>query len=480
MYCFFKIRIVKSWLVLLITGLTLAYDPALAQENMDTTGLKHLINLDLEQLLNTKVSIATKSEQSVEQAPSVVTVITQKEMQNMGARELYDVLQYVPGFELSKNYFGNVLMGVRGVKDPRFTLKVLLLIDGMPANEICFGGAISYGYQEDINNIERIEIIRGPGSAMYGRNAFSAVINIITKTGESDKGITAKAELGTFNTYSGTLAYGYVKNGIDLHINGRMLKSDCSDQFYPGTTDKWALSQNNQYIDANFGYKGIRFSGSFLNQNMGRREIGAQINKAGNYGLEFQKSLTKKLEYKVRFYGQNANRIQELTAVPPNATAPNGIILRPVFDEYLYGGEAEISVHASKGNDFSFGMHGDVNGVKNAYIYSDFSFADGSIYPGIGWDNLKKWEPGFIKDNGHNYSNLAVYMLDVWYPVKKLGFTLGARYDYEKQIGGIFNPRLGLVWNLVPKRLFQIVVWFSLSITSLCPAICNYGLVNWQ
>ena len=157
------------------------------------TSMARIYSMDMEELMNMKVSIATKTEQSVSESPAIVSVITSEEIQRMGAREIEDVLQLVPGFEINRGYGGYYNIGVRGVKDSRNTSKILFMIDGIPVNQIFFGSFTQWGYSLNLDNIERIEIIRGPGSALYGRNAFSAVINIINKSSKSGEKVFVKA-----------------------------------------------------------------------------------------------------------------------------------------------------------------------------------------------------------------------------------------------------------------------------------------------
>ena len=166
------------------------------------TAMARIYSMSLDELMNAKVAIATKTNQPISESPSSVSVITSDDIKNLGARELVDVLQTIPGFELLKKFDGEYGAGVRGVKDPRSTSKLLIMIDGIPYNQILYGYSIYFGYDINLDVIERIEIIRGPGSALYGRNAFSGVINIITKTARANEKLSIKGILGTFNTKS--------------------------------------------------------------------------------------------------------------------------------------------------------------------------------------------------------------------------------------------------------------------------------------
>jgi len=447
----------KISLILVLIGLTICLFPTHAQVPTDSTDFKYLISLDIEQILNTKVNIATKTEQTMEQAPSVVTVVTQQEIQNMGARELIDVLQMVPGFEVTRNSTGSILIGVRGVKDPRFPCKILLLQDGRPVNNIFYGSADDYGYQYDLDNVERIEIIRGPGSAVYGRNAFSAVINLISKTGKTNQGATVKAELGTFNTLTGRLAYGYNKNDFNFRLSGYAVTSDGSDAVYPGTNEPWSVQHNNQVVNADLGYQALHVTFTLKNKKSGNESTCAG-EQTGLYMLEYQYKLSDKVNFHTRFYGQNAHLYEDIEIAKPDAsTGSLGLYVLPEWDEYMYAAELESNIHLFEGNDFTIGTQADLHGVNDATITSNFNFDTGEPYPGVGRDNQIKWEPGWVKDNGHDFQNIAFYFQDIYYPTEKLGLTLGGRYDIESQTGGVFNPRLGVVYQFTPKASCKLL-----------------------
>ena len=164
-----------------------------------TTSLAHSqTNLDLdsvtlEDLLDTKISVATKNELSLRETPGVVSVITDKDIRQMGARDLIDVLRTVPGFQFAYDVQGVVSLGVRGLWSAEG--KHLLIIDDIEMNELQFAGT-QYGNDFPVDQIKRIEIIRGPGSAIYGGFAELAVIKITTKSGQDYKGFQSEVTLG--------------------------------------------------------------------------------------------------------------------------------------------------------------------------------------------------------------------------------------------------------------------------------------------
>src|SRR5882672_6289793 len=148
--------------------------------------------MSLEQLMNIKVS-ASKTNLSSRETPSIVSVITREDIRNMGARDLMDVLNQVPGMSFGADVQNTVGIGTRG--NWGHEGKVLLLIDGNEMNEILYA-TTQFGQHYNISNIDRIEIIRGPGSSIYGGYAELGVINIITRNGQQMKEASIGAMYG--------------------------------------------------------------------------------------------------------------------------------------------------------------------------------------------------------------------------------------------------------------------------------------------
>ena len=126
---------------------------------------------------NEEVTIATRHKTPVGKAPGVVTVITAEEIKNLGYRTFVEILRTVPGFEILKTgALGDTIPAVRGIAGDN---KVRVMLNGHLVNNPLRGGAFVTFDDFPVEGIKRIEIIRGPGSATYGENAFMGVINII-------------------------------------------------------------------------------------------------------------------------------------------------------------------------------------------------------------------------------------------------------------------------------------------------------------
>jgi len=165
-----------------------------------------LAALSLEELL--QISVATRTAISERESPGIVSVVTRDEIRDSGARDIDDVLRNMPGFDFGVDYYGTVGMAFRGVWG--IEGKVLLLMDGIPLNELYYNSAL-IGNRIPMDQVERIEIIRGPGSVMYGGAAEAAVVNIITESGARTNGVRATAQYGQLEHSYGrqTLSFSY-------------------------------------------------------------------------------------------------------------------------------------------------------------------------------------------------------------------------------------------------------------------------------
>lgn len=150
-------------------------------------------DLSLADLMNVKISVASIKELTPRESPGVVYYINSEDICESGARDLIDVLRMVPGFDFGVDVEGVVGLGVRG--NWAHEGKVLMLIDGQEMNEGLYS-TLQFGNHYPIESIKRIEIIRGPGSAIYGGNAEYAVINIITNDAKHLNGVRIAGSYG--------------------------------------------------------------------------------------------------------------------------------------------------------------------------------------------------------------------------------------------------------------------------------------------
>jgi outer membrane receptor for ferrienterochelin and colicin len=191
-----------------------------------TNSPSNLLQLSLKELTSIQVYAVSKKNEPINQAPSVVTVVTSKQIQQYGGRTLADVIARQPSmFMFGSSFLDNMATSMRGGKLTHTDNWILLLLNGRPIRESHNGGLNSDIYSMfPVEMIDKIEIIRGPGSVIYGTNAFTGVINIITKNSD-DLPPSIAVTYGSFKTKQATFLTSHEEGELNLTSALRYLDS---------------------------------------------------------------------------------------------------------------------------------------------------------------------------------------------------------------------------------------------------------------
>ncbi len=196
---------------------------------------RDLADLSLEELMEIPVYAASRRSQDLSEAPASVTIVTGRDIEAYGYRNLAEVLASVPGFYTSYDRTYDYA-GMRGFSRPGdFNTRILLLIDGVRTNEVIYDSSgLGTDFNIDVDLVDRIEVVRGPGSVLYGTNAFFAVINVITKTGRDFEGGRLSVSAAGFDTRKGSLSYGgALRERGEFVVSGSYSDSDGPNLYFP-------------------------------------------------------------------------------------------------------------------------------------------------------------------------------------------------------------------------------------------------------
>ncbi|MDD3559105.1 MAG: TonB-dependent receptor plug domain-containing protein, partial [Melioribacteraceae bacterium] len=269
---------IKFYLRILIIQLTAISISAQVSE------IEKLLELDLESLTNISIISATKTVSTINEVPSTVRVITEKTIKENGYLTLEDALSCLPGFQF-RNILGfNSYIFQRGI--PNQNNLILLLIDGIQVNELNSGGFYAGG-QFNLDNVKQIEVIYGPSSSLYGTNAISGIINIITKSTKESKGFSISGLYGSFKTYNVSTAYSYYDESSDfgLRISAMIKSSEKADLKGEDGDYNWTNELENFEDDYSFEIKS-----DYKNLQLGILYQNKQSSRSTNYksfGTEF-------------------------------------------------------------------------------------------------------------------------------------------------------------------------------------------------
>ncbi len=405
--------------------------------DFSTMSLEDLIKLkstykstELEKLINQSIEVASRKPLSLKKSPSIISVISSDEILKSGARDLIDVLNLVPGIQFNVDVSGSIGISIRGLWAQEG--KVLILYDGQEMNEIDYG-SLQFAQQYPINQIKKIEIIRGPGSASYGGFAEYAVINIITFSGDELNGLHINSTIGQTSTVMSqqnlNISYGRKIKDFNYSFSGFVSRGNRSNLKY---TDIYGSSYDMSYnsglsaVDLNLGvsYKGLSLRIIKNNLYLKQRDMFSEIlSKAYNqnfisnsFELKYQKQLTNKFQLQIK--GNYKNGLPWYT--PKVMDSTSGYYDYRVYTERIKG---------------SILGNWDINRVLNV-TFGFESYIDNAKK----LDNLK-----FRKDStlSVQYVNYAPF-IQTLIKTRFANITAGLRYDMNNSYGQSLNPRLGI------------------------------------
>lgn len=189
--------------------------------------LDYLMSLDIEDLV--KVSVASKREETLAKAPAIVSVVTRDDLRRYGGNNLRDVLNRMPNMQIfGSGFTPNTALSIRGQTLTAADSHVLILLNGRPVRESHIGGFNNPVYMAlPIDAVEKLEVIRGPGSILYGTNAFSGVLNIVTKQASADEQ-DLSVGYGSFDTKvtKASISRENKEKDYAIYANGRLFQQD--------------------------------------------------------------------------------------------------------------------------------------------------------------------------------------------------------------------------------------------------------------
>lgn len=418
-----------------------------------------LFSLDIEQLLQVEVSTATKRQQKLSDAPSIVSAYTRDDIQKMGVTSLIDVLKAAPGIETSMAPDGHWRLSIRG---DRKDGTILLLVDGHPFNDFYDGRAV---FDLPLSLIKQVEIIRGPGSALYGTNAVAGVVNVITDFDGSHFNATIQSHKGyqlaghhQFEFEQGTLGVNlgfYKSDGANVTDDDDTIKNNA------GTTNRHIRQF---HLSSNYKYNAVD-----LNLLALVRERGPWV------GPNFQFAASteiRKEQYSVR--GKYHWQVSDDMAFVPHLNfdftrydgfnedvVPGQIKLRNLFADGGYTKENYETGSLDVGFDFDVALDEGIK-VLTGVSYQEMSMEDYQLtrnYQVIGFvpkGSFGNHDALEYEQRGKERQVLALYAQGE-IPLDELSFTLGLRYDDHSDFGHTLNPRFVAIYQPLERWQFKLL-----------------------
>jgi len=211
---------------------------------------RDLAEATIEELMNITVTTVGKKEQTLSTAPAAVYVITQEDIRRSGATSIPEALRLAPGVEVAQIAADAWAVSIRGFNS-RYANKLLVLIDGRSVYSPLFSG-VFWGVQDTLlEDVERIEVVRGPGGTLWGANAVNGIINIITKRSSETQGGLITAGGGSYDRGLGAVRYGGTLGArASYRVFGKFLKRDSlADALGNDANDRWGMLRSGFHSD---------------------------------------------------------------------------------------------------------------------------------------------------------------------------------------------------------------------------------------
>jgi outer membrane cobalamin receptor len=426
--------IARPSLVVLTAGAVgaLGAGEAAASKPAELEGVTDVQQLSLADLLDAEVDVASRKPQTTRETPGIVTVITRNDILNSGARDLLDVLALVPGFAPGVDVEGVIDLGIRGQWGHEG--KILLLIDGQPMNELLYS-SLQLANHYPLESIDRIEVIRGPGSAIYGGYAELAVINIITRDAISLDGVAVAATWGQIGRAVGhantSLSFGAMSNAVpDLSIAGSVMIGHASSRgtYRDFSGASYAMAGNSD-VDPMFGRLAVKFRGLRLNAIF------------DNYAIETRDGVGPVMAETAHqgFRGYYLDASYDVSLGDHLTLTPRFDLIRQTpweitdrSSEMFY--TKTISRYTA-GLALSYDPTRQANLLAGVETYADRAHLNDTTI--VGFQTMFGDKPDAAYDTIATYAQLLVNH-------RLANLTVGARYEHHSAVGGSLVPRIAL------------------------------------
>jgi len=432
-------------------------------------------DIDLTTLL--KVTAGEEGTRTVDDEPGLVTVVSEEDIRRTGATTLREVLQTVSGLEVLTDGVGRARIVVRGVPGAASgsSENVLVTLNGMRLNDSIFGGATAVNLDLPVDNIKRIEIVRGAGSVLDGPGAVLGVINIVTEGVDTFRRDELTLGAGSFKSFLYNYRYGttfhdisvagflqYLYTGgpeLDVPVDGQTVRDRAlaplgvhPASFAPGQTD-----DDRKALDANLAlaYRHLSFEGRLKKDNAGGffgllDSLGHQnrfANTQSQLYLKYQRDL-RLGSVSGRLYFAESRLTQLFDVYPPGFTIPtgasrlffpSGVIFQEDLNSRRLGADVVLERRLDARHTLTAGAVLERDSTFGLEALTNFDFEKQQPLPTFGP------VPGLVPDADRTVTSL--FAQDAWNPTPRLGLTGGLRFDHFGEAGGSVQPRLATVYR---------------------------------
>jgi len=480
----------------------------------DTASIKNLFEMSLEELMQIEVVSASRISQKANEAPATIYVVNEVQIEQRGYSCLMELLDDIPQVEIqwkSESERGEYwsFNGTFGVE------KIVILVDGLRANSVT-GTELRLAENYPLMNVKQVEVLLGPASSLYGADAFTGIINIITKTGYENKGIHFTSSYGMFNTSDNELVIGLGNKDLSLSVSGKYYHSDepFMPDYYPewyswydhyektgemllwGDTvqtspiKKWETPTDAYAIQTRLKYKNLEvgYSNRFSSHSSSTG-IPPEIyiySKDAVYATQIQDIYAKHQLIGSKFQLFSTISGQQYRVLPKSKFLNQ---YAGYIDAYKYERnrvlkiEEQLNYFINKRMNLVAGLsyqYCDVipktSDLPLQYDESKKSDEQKIYFPGTNFTTEDGTDLTIYQDIIHfDYYNVGSYLQFQGNFTDKIALTTGIRYDYNSRYGSTVNPRIGLIYRPLSKLTFKILYGHAYLAPSPYKSHSRYG-----
>jgi len=398
----------------------------------------------------TFVVSASRVKENIKKTSASVNVIDEEMIEVSGIKNISELLNTVPGISVTQgNIFFNEIE-VRGIKD--FTSKqVLFMIDGHSIDALLLnGGAAPILDKISLDNIKRVEIVKGPASALYGANAFTALINIITKDAADINGVIVNSKIGSYNTKEINLLYGKQFDELSLVANINVKDTD-GNKVYVKQDRANKSATNNPYLKQLTANIKVNYKDFYMNSMYLKRDDGEHFGPLGEIATEndpkldylfietgYNKQITEKLNLSTRLYFDKYkfDNYWHLLTIPADLKMKNSLTNEKNGIESLLTYKVNTKLTSILGATYEKHKQYDVETIVNSVNLSNTS---NTFAPNV---NRNMW---------------ALYTNNIYDLSDNIRLTVGIRHDNYSDFGSNTAPRGGLSWQINNNNILKAI-----------------------
>jgi iron complex outermembrane receptor protein len=421
-----------------------------------------LTQLSLEDLLNIEVTSVSKRAEPLSDAAAAITVLTGDEIRRSGARSIGEALRMVPGLNVARTNAQSYAISARGFNNGAAD-KLEILLDGRSVYTPLFSGVFWDTLDTYLPDIDRIEVIRGPGAALWGANAVNGVINIVTRPSEqtTDTQITASAgleQLGAVGVRSGTRVgqQGWLRLYGMARETDRSRRADDSEVEDGGHTQQFGFRSDWQHGTTDqFTLSGDYYDGAFRATGASSEPVDLDVS-GGNLTARWSRSDSDGGQSSVQMYYDHSERRQPTLYAETRDT---------------------LSIEAQQGRALS----------ANQYLLYGAGYRSSSDQTGAPPNYAIVWDPA-----DRRLQTYSAFVQDQITLSPSTVLTLGSKFEHNDFTGFEFQPNLRIGWHAAP----DLFLWGSVAravrtpnrldsdIALYCPppdgypGICGPGLIR--